>query len=141
MKYLKLYENWRNFDTPSKNKIWAEINDIKKSIFDKMDPNPIDVWYTIDDHILDLKDGYGKFVTKYEDEKDIIDFYDIDINSNFSRDKTNYTLFHIRNYKWKRGEKIELEDAHVENSLYGDFDYEFYKYYQKIQMIIHFIVF
>jgi hypothetical protein len=124
MIYLQTYKLFENLSIEEKNKKWNWIKTKKIEIVENMDPSPIDIWYEIDDGFLDLKDKYGKFDDKYGTERYALDFDDIDVQIDIEDKSAFYTICHIKNYKWNRGQRIDFEDAQIEYSIYGNFDYQ-----------------
>lgn len=131
MRYIKKFESHQS-RIAEKNKKHNYIQSIKKDLISKMDPNPIDVWYDIDDRLIELKDKFGTFVSKYGSTRSVIDFDGIDINIDIKNNSSYYTLADISNHKWDNNKKVNLEEAKVDYSIYASsFDDEFLKYYEK----------
>lgn len=129
MRYIRKFESHES-KVAEKNKKHDYLNSIKENLISKMSHNPIDVWYEIDDRLTGLKDKFGTFVSKYS-TRPVIDFDDIDIEVDIKKE-SYYTLANISNYKWKRGDRVNLEEANMKYSMYfSRFDDEFLKYYER----------
>ncbi len=150
MRHIKKFESYES-KVAEKHTKNDSIQSIKRDLVSKMGHNPIDVWYGIDDRLINLKDKFGSFVDEYNSTRPVIDFDDIDIEIDISgkahkpKDDTAsngqafflpaacyYSLANISNYRWRGGEKIELKEATISYSVYSSsFDDEFLKYYEK----------
>ena len=130
MRYIRKFESHES-KVAEKNKKHDYLNSIKENLISKMNHNPIDVWYEIDDRLTGLKDKFGTFVNKYDSTRPVIDFDDIDIEIDIKKE-SYYSLASISNYKWKRGDRVNLEEANMKYSVYSSsFDDEFLKYYER----------
>lgn len=130
MRHIKKFESYES-KVAEKNKKHHYLNSIKENLISKLGHNPIDVWYDLDDRLTELKDKFGTFISKYDSTRPVIDFDDIDIEVDIKKE-SYYTLSHISNYKWKGGDRVSLEEANMEYSMYlSSFDDEFLKYYER----------
>lgn len=122
MRHIQKFESYES-KVAEKHKKNDSLQSIKRDLISKMGHNPIDVWYDIDDRLINLKDKFGSFVDKYNSTRSVIDFDCIDIEVDITGDAykpkndsypyTYYSLANISNYKWNRGEKIELREATI----------------------------
>ena len=94
-----------------------------------MDPDPIDIYYIIDECILELKDKYGSFINRYAKERPIIDFDSVDVNTNFKKDY--YTILTMYNHEWVGDIRKNLEEPKLTYPIYGNLDDQFYQYYKE----------
>lgn len=147
MEYLKTFEGWNiaNGEYAShvekSNAIYQKAKDIKEKILSKLNTDPIDIYYIIDDYLLEFRDKFGRYDDKYDNSRHVLSFDDVDISVNLKdpflklKKKRNiadhesniYKIAHIDSYKWKGGKKIELPQAEVDISSYGgnEFDEKF----------------
>jgi len=147
MEHLKTFEGWvigsekYNDAVKKSNTIHQKAKDIKEKILSKLDTDPIDIYYIIDDYLLEFKDKFGRYDDKYDNSRHVLSFDDVDISvnlkdpflklkkkRNLTDHKSNiYTIATIDSYKWKGGKKIELPKAEVDISSYGgnEFDEKF----------------
>jgi hypothetical protein len=124
---MKYIDSYKYFESISQ----KDLNEMKKSIIDKMDPNPTDVFILVDDHILDIKEEYSTFTDFYNIDRSIVDFGNIDVEVDVGYVEP-YTLLHMSNYKWVDRKPITLESPLLKYSVYlSDIDNEFVKYFEK----------
>lgn len=152
MRYLKSFEgltNWRDDYYVKSGEGAKELIKIKTDILNSMNPPMIDVWETLSDSLLDLKENWGKFKTKYDSYREVIDFDNLDLNVDTKKD-SDYKIASEKDTFYNRGNTIKIVDrTEKENyrkfysdgterkydsrlSIYGsNFDQEFYDFYKK----------
>lgn len=148
MKYIKKFEGWVDNSKPKyyvqKGEGYNELVKIKTQILESMNPPIEDVWETISDSLVSLEDNWGKFTTKYDSDKEVVDVGMLDLNVDI-KDKSYYTIAHESDTFYSRGNTITIRDREKKEeyrktksyndrlSMYGsNFDQKFYDYYKKV---------
>jgi hypothetical protein len=170
MKYLKKYEEltWSDLEAGKfeyyvqGGKGANELIKIKTDILESMDPPMVDVWESLSDSLLELKEKWATFRTKYDSDREVVDFDSLDLNVDIKED-TDYTIAHESDTFYNRGNTLKIVDRSKKEkhrkflpdgtergydsriSMYGsDFDQKFYNFYmknsQKVNTMYNFLI-